>query len=357
MREHRERTHRPRRRPRHRPVATQHAERHRRPATGELREHNPNDFITKVTGSKLDAALPTPAWDAYLTTVFEGDEALIGCFQRRIGYTASGDTREQCMFIAVGDGENGKTKGAEAIAAALGDYAVSADTVTFTTAASDRAARSDLARLRGAHMVLADEIDDGAAIDEPLIKRFTGGDKVVVRHLYREEFAYRPVAKLWLTVNHLPRVSGDDHAIWRRLQIIPFNVRIRRPDKTLEHKLSVERAGILAWIVAGCIEWQRSGLGTCAAIENASAAYRQREDRLALFLEECCEIDEAASVENGELRDAYQAWEQTRGGTPMKDFVDRLGKRGFLPGKSNGKRVRKGLRVVAIRTAGTGRDG
>lgn len=163
--------------------------------------------------------------------------------------------------------------------------------------------------------------------------------------------------KLWLTVNHLPAVQGDDHAIWRRLQVIPFEKRIQRPDKALSRKLRGELPDILAWALQGCIDWQRLGLGTCNAIERAGAAYRQREDRLALFLDERCELDATARVESGELRDAYHAWEHARGGTPMHDLFDRLEKRGFAAGKTNGKRIRKGLRLMPTGEAGSGRVG
>jgi putative DNA primase/helicase len=324
--------------------------------TGELRAHDPADLITKITAAELNDVMPTPHWLEYLRTSL-GDPNLIACFQRRVGYTLTGDTSEQCLFLVAGDGENGKTTGMETIAAMLGDYATAADASTFTTVASDRAARSDLARLRGARLVTADEIDAGATLAESLVKRLTGGDRITARYLYRDEFEFRPVMTLWVTVNHLPQVQGDDHAIWRRLQVIPFDKRIQRPDKHLSRKLRVELPGILAWALQGCLDWQRHGLDTCGAIEQAGAAYRQREDRLALFLGERCELDAAARVDNGELRDAYHAWEHARGSVPMHDLFDRLEKRGFAAGKSNGRRVRKGLRLVSTDEAGTGRDG
>ena len=301
--------------------------------SGELREHRPEDLITKITAVGPDRGMPTTHWLEYHRTSL-GDPNLIAAFQRRVGYTLTGDTREQCMFIAAGDGENGKTTGMETIAAMLGDYATAADASTFTTAASDRAARSDLARLRGARLVTADEIDANAQLAESLVKRLTGGDRITARYLYRDEFEFRPVMKLWLTCNHLPRVQGDDHAIWRRLQVIPFDKRIQRPDKHLSRKLRAELPGILAWAIQGCLDWQRDGLGSCGAIEHAGATYRQREDRLALFLNDRCEIDTDARVESGELRDAYHAWERARGGVPLADFDQRLTKRGFHAGRT-----------------------
>lgn len=324
--------------------------------TGNVREHRADDHITKITGTAIEP-MATPRWDEYLATTFGGDIALIECFQRRIGYTLTGDTREQVMFLAVGDGENGKTTGMEAIAAMLGDYATAADPATFTTAASDRAARSDLARLRGARLVSGDEIDTGAQLAESLVKRLTGGDRITARFPYRDEFEFRPVMKLWLTVNRLPRVDGDDHAIWRRLQVIPFTERIQRPDKTLPRKLRAELPGILAWAVRGCLQWQRDGLGTCGAIDHAAAGYRRREDRVGLFLDECCELDATARVENGDLRDAYHEWERARGGKPAADLFDRLDKRGFATYRTKTARGRAGLRLTTEDPSGDGGDG
>jgi len=160
-----------------------------------------------------------------------------------------------------------------------------------------------------------------------------------------------------MTVNHLPRVGSDDHAIWRRLHLIPFGVRIQRPDKGLARKLRAELPGVLSWALLGCLAWQRDGLGSCGAIDHAGAAYRQREDRVALFLEDRCEIDTGARVASGDLRDAYHAWEASRGGTPVSDLLEQLDKRGFHAGKSNGQRVRKGLRLVSTDAAGSGRVG
>jgi len=151
----------------------------------------------------------------------------------------------------------------------------------------------------------------------------------------------------------LPTVEGDDLAIWRRLRVLPFGVTITDPDKGLAAKLRAEAEGILAWAVAGAVEWYREGLGAWAAVERAKAAYRHGEDRVGEFLDACCVVERDARAENGELIAAYVAWEQEQGRTPLRDLHDRLGRRGFGSVKSNGKRYRTGVRLGA----GTQRDG
>lgn len=329
--------------------------------TGELREHRRADRLTKIAGAPFDPSMPTPAWDAYLQSTFGGDRDLIAYVQRALGYTATGDTSEQCIFLAVGDGQNGKTTGLATVAAALGDYAITVDPVTFTTGVGDRAARSDIARTAGARKVWGSETDAGAHLALSLIKQYSGGDPIVARFLYQPEFEFTPVGKIWLSVNHPPRIGDDGHAIWRRIRVIPFDVRIAKPDKHLGAKLRAELPGIVAWIVQGAAEWQRRGLGTCAAVERATAAYRKREDRIGQFLAECCELDPDARTENGELRRALEAWERAHGRKPADDLAgrlfDRLKRDGCTPAPSNGKRGYRGIRVVSTGAGVTGSDG
>lgn len=325
--------------------------------SGELREHRPSDRITKLAGAALDRSTPTPHWDAFLHSTFAGDDELIAYVRRAVGYTATASTVEQCIFLAAGAGANGKTTALGAIAGALGEYAVTIDPVTFTTAASDRAARSDIARTAGARLVWGSETDAGASLALGLVKQYSGGDPIVARFLYRAEFEFHPVGKIWLTVNHLPRIGDDGHAVWRRVRVIPFLTRIERPDKHLAGKLRAEGPGILAWIVDGALQWRRHGLGTCPAVERATAAYRRREDRVGHFLAECCELDPEARVANGALRDAYHAWERARGGTPMTDLLDRLDRRGFGTYRTKSTRGRVGLRLSTAADRVTEGDG
>jgi len=314
--------------------------------TGTLREHRREDRLTKIAGAGCDPSLPTPRWVDYLATTFGGDDELIAYVQRAVGYSLTASMREQAMFLAAGDGLNGKTTGLGIIAEALGDYAMTVDPVTFTTAASDRSARSDIARLVSARMVWGSEISAGAQLDLPRVKQWSGGDPIVARFLYREEFEFSPAGKIWLTVNNLPRIGDTGHAIWRRLRVIPFDVRIKHPDKHLAPKLRAELPGIIAWAVQGCIDWQRQGLGTCDAVERATAAYRHREDRLGQFLAECCHLDPEARISNPALKDAYHVWERARGGAPMTDLSDRLDKCGFATYRTKSERGRTGLRLT-----------
>src|SRR5262249_54371075 len=151
---------------------------------------------------------------------------------------------------------------------------------------------NDVARLKGARFVSAIEAEDGRRLAEALIKQMTGGDTMTARFLYGEFFEFLPEFKIFLAVNHKPLIRNTDHAIWRRIRLVPFTVTIPEAerDKDLPAKLRRELSGILAWAVQGCLDWQRAGLGMPEAVKAATAEYRAEMDVLDQFLAERCEI-------------------------------------------------------------------
>ena len=157
--------------------------------------------------------------------------------------------------------------------------------------------REDLAR--------RDEL--GRALGEVVIKQLTGSDTVTARKLYTEYFEFRPTFKLVLAANHKPVIRGTDHAIWRRICLVPFKVTIpaAEQDPQLAQKLRTELPGILAWAVRGALEWQRQGLNAPAAVLAATETYRGEMDTLGDFLEERCVVETEASVSAKAIYTAY----------------------------------------------------
>jgi putative DNA primase/helicase len=230
--------------------------------TGELRQARRSDLITKVCPVVYDPHARCPTWDRFLHDTFAGDADMIGFIQRAIGYSLTGDVREQKLFFLYGTGANGKSTLMETIGFMLSEYAQRAAFATFTQKASDGGPRNDIARMVGARMVIASEVDAGRRLDEALIKMLTGGDKLSARFLFHEIFEFFPQFKVWIFGNHKPQILGTDHAIWRRIDLIPFEVKIpdAEQDKELKVKLRDELPGILAWAVRGCLDWQQGGL-------------------------------------------------------------------------------------------------
>ena len=292
--------------------------------TGELREADPRDLLTRGTDVSYKPGAKCPRWRSFLAEVLSGDVELGTFLQRLIGYSLTGDTREHVMAVLHGGGCNGKTTTVEIVKRILGDLASSAAFDTFAKVAADRGPRNDLARLHGARMVVASESGEGRQLDETTVKQLTGGDTVAARFLYGEHFEFVPTFKLWVVTNHRPRVDGEDDAIWRRLRLIPFEQSFEgRKDPALRGALEAELPGILAWAVKGCLAWQREGLGNAAAVETATRGYREEEDVLGAFLAERCVHD--GEVEASELRAAYEAFCAALGERPLASRV--LGRR------------------------------
>ena len=314
--------------------------------TGELRSHRREDMHTKLAPVAFDPEARCPTFEQFLAEVVPDEEVRL-YLQMAVGYSLTGDTREQCLFILEGSGANGKSVFLETASTLLGDYARHVDPSTFMDGRG-RGVRSDLARLRGARFVVGAEIERGARFAEVLVKQMTGGDKIVAAELYRGEFEFRPTFKVWLAANALPEILGTDHAVWRRIRRVPFPIKIERPDKTLPQKLRNELPGILNWAVAGCLAWQRDGgLGVPEAIRTATQEYRSSQDSVRLFLQEECRLDAEARVNPTALRGAYEAFCKRRGlhAVDQRTFAASLASHGLSRHKSGASRSWRGIAV------------
>ncbi len=324
--------------------------------TGELRPHRRSDYLTRLAPVPYDATAPAPRWHQFLAEVTDGDAALQTYLQRAAGYTLTGHTSEQCLFFVHGQGANGKTVFCETLHYLLGpDYAQSTPFTTFLSRRSE-GANNDIARMRAARMVSASEAPGGLPLDEALLKQLVGGDTVTARFLHQEFFDFAPQFKLWLRANHRPPVREQTEALWRRLRLVPFTVTIpaERRDPHLLETLRGEAAGILAWAVAGCLAWQRDGLGTPPAVTEATAAYREENDTLGEFLAARCALDGAAWCSTADLYQAFSAWWEASHGKhepPLKRnwFGRALGERTDLAAEPRGHARAKGWRGIRLR--------
>ncbi len=321
--------------------------------TGALGPHRREALMTKLAPVAYDPEARLKLFDAFLFQTFGGDPELIRYVQKAAGYGLCGDTREEVIFIAHGPTGGGKTTLAEALRAALGEYAATADPETFLTSHRDGGApRADIARLHGRRLVVGVEVDQGRHMAEGLVKQLTGGDTVVARHLYRDHFEFRPQFKLWIFANDAPRVRDDDDAVWRRLRLVPFTHPVPREQRDPQLKIAlrdpkVGGPAVLAWAVAGCLLWQQEGLGIPPVIESATQSYREAQDPVADFVAELCVIEDGAWATAEELYAAYSAWAKAAGERhPLskKGFANRLERHGFAAAKgAKGVRIRRGI--------------
>src|SRR5262245_3145121 len=258
--------------------------------TGKMRKHRADDYITRMTA--VAPAGACPLWHAFLDRITGGDKALQEYLQRVCGYALTGLTREHALFFLYGTGANGKGTFINTTAGILDDYHRTAPIETFTVAYLDRHP-TDLAGLRGARLVTATETEEGRHWAEAKIKTLTGGDTISARFMRQDFFEYTPQFKLMISGNHKPGLRSVDEAIRRRFNLLPFTVTIpeHERDKELGEKLKAERAGILQWMIKGCLDWQERGLVPPDAVTAATAAYLAAQDSFSSWLDECCDRD------------------------------------------------------------------
>lgn len=317
---------------------------------GEFRLPRGDEYVTRQAGCEFRPHQRCPIWIAFLGRVMDGDVAMIEFLQRAVGYSLTGDTREQCLFICHGPGANGKTVFLNTVRALAGTYGANASIETF----ADRrevAASNDIARLAGTRFVCATEFDEGRRLAEGLVKSLTGGEALTARFLFREYFEFAPTFKVWLGVNHKPAIRGDDNGIWRRIRLIPFGVTIPpdEQDKTLGEQLLRELPGILNWAIVGCLAWQRDGLQPPAAVLTATESYRAESDALRDWLTERVIESPAASVQAKHFYDDYRHFTEDRGSSPlsMKRWAQRMADRGYH--KDGGRLVHyRGIGLVDL---------
>jgi putative DNA primase/helicase len=317
-----------------------------------LKPHRPADRVTKVTAAGYHPEATSSLWDRFLARVLPDTEVRT-YVQRFIGVSLLGLVREHELHLAIGTGRNGKGVFVEAVTAALGDYAhaAPADLLLAAKAGKGRAT-PELMSLRGTRFVAAQETDEGRAMATATVKSLTGGDRITARPLYGSPVTFTPSHSLLLATNHAPKVPGDDLALWARLRVIPFTVFIpeEERDATLKERLALDADAILAWAVAGLVDYrQRGSMEPPAAVTAATDAYRTSSDAIGRFITDECHINPHETALTGELFARWAKWAAEDGCDPVgkRAFGEELTRRGFEDHKgTGGVRRRRGIALV-----------
>lgn len=313
--------------------------------TGEIKPHDPADYITKLAPLEYDPAARSQAWETVVArvTLEEGmtTRPLARFLQRWFGYCATGSTREQAFVVHYGQGSNGKSTILDTVAEVLGDYASTAAPGLLVGSSKDRHP-TEVADLFGRRMVTSHETGEGGQLKEDVVKQLTGSDKVKARFMRADFFEFDPTHKLQLLTNHKPAIRGQDNGIWRRVLLMPYLARFAVAeevaagrahyvrDTRIAERLKAEYQGVLTWIVEGAKAWAVDGLQPPDAVLAASRDYQAEQDRIGQFIAECCELDPAAtevlSDAMGGLYSSYRSWCGEGGFMPLSKqrFVQEL---------------------------------
>lgn len=318
--------------------------------TGEVAPPNPDALCSKITAVAPDFSSECSEWKRFLTEATGDDAELQSYLQRLAGYALTGSTKEQQFAFIWGTGGNGKSVFIDTVREILGDgYATTAAMETFTATRGEKHPTA-LARLMGARLVAAEETEAGKRWDESQLKSVTGGGMVTARFMGKDFFEYKPQFKLVFTGNHRPELRDVGDAMRRRIQMVPFNVKPKRVDMDLRDKLRAEAPAILAWMIEGCLAWQKQGtLAPPTVVRAFTTDYFETEDALGRWVAECCTINKDATATTDELFQSWREWTNRNNEYTgkMKGFVEQLKSRKLARWTEPGTRRRGfiGIRV------------
>jgi len=299
--------------------------------TGELHPHSPTLLLTRIANAEWYPGAPAPQFHAFLERV-QPDPEVRAFLARLLGLAVVGKVDEHLLPIMYGNGQNGKTVLLETVIKVLGDHAgvVSRD-VLIDHGSAHPTGTADLFGLRFA---VASESDAGAKLAEGTVKSLTGGDRIKARRMREDFWEFEPSHLVTLMSNHKPVVRGTDDGIWRRVLLVPFEVKITDAERVndLQGKIAAsESAGVLGWLVRGYQEWITRGLDAPQSVRVATENYRAESDDIGRFIEQTCYLSPAATVPAAELFDRWRRWATAENVPPgtMTAFGTEMGRRGY----------------------------
>lgn len=207
-----------------------------------FREGRPDDYISLSTKNDYMKWYEKNPYNAQIFKFFEQvlpNEAVRKYFMNALCTCLAGTTKEEKLYIMTGSGSNGKSLTMDLMYLALGDYYMSCPITIITRKRGQSNETSpEKVRMKGRRCGVFQETDDGEKLNVGVMKEFTGGDKVLVRDLFKgaqEMIEFKPQMKYFLTCNQLPEVPSNDDGTWRRLRVIAFTSKFTdKPTKANE---------------------------------------------------------------------------------------------------------------------------
>lgn len=312
--------------------------------------HTPADFITKqTTVDPSDDGMDI--WQDALETFFCADNELIDYVQEIAGLSAIGKVCVEGLIIAYGEGRNGKSTFWNTLSRVLGAYSgnMSADTLTV---GCKRNVKPELAEAKGKRIIIAAELEEGMRLNTSNVKQLCSTDEIYAEKKYKDPFSFVPSHTLVLYTNHLPKVGAIDAGTWRRLIVIPFNAKIEGSSDIknyADYLFNKAGGAILKWIMTGAkrVIEKDYHIVKPAVVEAAIQKYKDNNDWLSQFLDECCEIDSSYSAKSGDVYNAYRSYCMQVGDyiRSTTDFYTALECAGFERKRSKSARLLFGLQL------------
>lgn len=323
----------------------------------ELKAHCRENYFTSQIPVAYDPEAKAPQFESFLSDIFEGDdnkEEKIQLICMCFGYSLLSTARYEKFIIIIGNGSNGKSVLLEVLKKLLGNKNVAA------VQPSEFGNRFQRAHLQGKLANIVSEINEGKPIDDSALKSITSGESTTVEHKHKDPFEIEPYSTCWFGTNHMPQTSDFSNGINRRAIIIPFNRQFEEheQDKHLKDKLCTELPGVLNLALDGLKKlFVDNEFISLPEVESAKDQWRNENDQVAQFIDDCCEIDPRENLPSKDLFEAYLEWAEKNNihkDISQNQLSNRLKRYKVKQQKIKGVRCLAGIKLLNSDTMDTG---
>ena len=207
-----------------------------------------------------------------------------------------------------------------------------------------------MAELKGKRLIIAAELQEGMRLNTSVVKQLCSTDPIFAEKKFKAPFSFEPSHTLVLYTNHLPKVSASDDGTWRRLIVIPFHAKIQgKADIKNYTQYLVDNAGgaVLSWLIEGAQKVIQANyqIDRPQCVLDAIGAYRDNNDWLSAFINDCCYTDKSYQEKSGDLYRNYREYcgENGEYARSTTDFYSALEQAGFKR-----KKTSKGILVLGL---------
>jgi putative DNA primase/helicase len=297
--------------------------------TGKLHAGRPTDYLSMASPIEFNGIDDPPElWEKSLLEIYgceakDADRSMPEFIRRLFGYAITGYSHEKVFPIFWGKGGwNGRSVILETISDIMGAMAgpiPSEMLLSQKFAKSSSGPSPDVMKLKGLRLAIATETDENQRFSTSKIKWYTGNNELTGRWPNdKRPIDFRPTHTLILESNYQPAAPANDRSFWERVHLIPHKISYvnrdprelfeRRANLNLRKEMEKEKSKILGWMVKGCLLWQKDGLKPPDTVTEATKKYREDEDMIGDFTDECCIKEPGAKEKGAYLYNRFVEW-------------------------------------------------
>ena len=298
--------------------------------------HDPKDMLSKLSNVIYEPSSKSIRFEKFISEIMCENEDKIRYLQKTLGYSLTADNSlETCWLWYGATTRNGKGTLAETFGYMNGNttgyaFAISPETLAQRKVKDSRQASGDIARLDGCRFLNASEPPKRMLFDSALLKTLLGRDTITARHLYEREFEFIPQFKLFINTNYLPLIADDTLFSSGRINVLTFDKHFEPNEQDPKLKDTLKQAdnisGIFNWCLEGLRMYRSEGLSPPECVISATKQYRESNDKLQNFIDDCLEITPGSNTGAGAAYKIYSGWCSANGyGIDSKrSFFDEL---------------------------------